>query len=268
MSVVNANGVDLHSLVLGDSGPLVFMLHGLVAGSIATWYFHFAPELSRKYRVVLYDLRGHGKSEKATQGYDLATMAADLRDLIDHYTKLFPDADNQIHLVGHSYGALVTLYYTAHYKKLGAIAPNSLFLVDAPLPADQFVAPGMMSINDEASVSELAGKIMQDLGLDGGRRRRNFESNLRFLYLDSSMKADLSSSGDIGNEHLAAISIPVSLCYGQSSDCVAVADRLDVVLSRSIKHVLPCGHYITQEAPARLLELINQHLEDYADGQR
>lgn len=266
MSVVKANGIDIHTLVLGDRGPLVFMLHGLVAGSMATWYFRFAPKLSRHFRVVLFDMRGHGKSEQAESGYDLATMAADLRDLIVHYQREFPDAGSQVHLVGHSYGALVSLYYTAHWRELEAIEPTSLFVIDAPLPASRFISPGMKTVDDEAAVNELAQNVMSRMGLDGDRRRRNFENTLRFLYLDSTMKSDVSSSGDIDDEMLASISTPVSLVYGEQSDCLAVADRLHRLLPISRKSLLPCGHYITLEEPDGLLELIIRHFEDYIDG--
>lgn len=266
MSVVSANGIDLHTLVLGERGPLVFMLHGLVAGSVATWYFQFAPQLSRHCRVVLFDMRGHGKSEKAPSGYDLATLATDLRDLVEHFQARFPDAGGEFHLVGHSYGALVSLYYAAFWRQLGARQPGSLFVIDAPLPAKQFIGPGMSRINDEESISALAGNIMQVLQLKGERRRRNLERDLGFLYLNSTMKADISASGDIDDASLAEISIPVTLCYGQDSDCVGVADRLQAVLPVCRTFLLPCGHYITQEAPERLRQLIQQHFEDYVHG--
>ena len=53
----------------------VVMLHGLLVGSLASWYFTSAPVLAEARRVRLFDLRGHGKSGRATSGYDVPTMA-------------------------------------------------------------------------------------------------------------------------------------------------------------------------------------------------
>ena len=81
MSFTTANGVRLHTTALG-AGPPVVMLHGLLIGSLASWYFTAAPALARTHAVQLYDLRGHGLSDRPVDGYDTATMAADLAALI------------------------------------------------------------------------------------------------------------------------------------------------------------------------------------------
>ena len=79
MPVSTRNGVRLHWQELGSGPPLV-MLHGLLVGSLATWYFTAAPALAARGHVVLYDLRGHGLSERAPSGYDVATQIEALRD--------------------------------------------------------------------------------------------------------------------------------------------------------------------------------------------
>src|SRR5205085_1533035 len=42
------------------------------------------PALISEHRVLLYDLRGHGRSDLPLGGYDLATQAGDLHALMDH----------------------------------------------------------------------------------------------------------------------------------------------------------------------------------------
>jgi len=42
------------------------------------------PALSRKYRIIAPDLRGHGQSEKPESGYHVSRLAMDLRELIMH----------------------------------------------------------------------------------------------------------------------------------------------------------------------------------------
>src|SRR5262249_4217583 len=119
MPVVEKRGLSFHVQVVGSGPPLV-MLHGLIIGSMTTWYFSAAPRLARTHRVTLYDLRGHGRSARPPSGYDLATMADDLDALLD----------GPATLVGHSWGALVALRLALRRPE----RVNRLVLVEAPLP--------------------------------------------------------------------------------------------------------------------------------------
>ena len=40
------------------------MVHGM-ATNMAFWYFNYGLPLSKRYRITLYDLRGHGRSDDA-----------------------------------------------------------------------------------------------------------------------------------------------------------------------------------------------------------
>ena len=100
------------------------MLHGLLTGSMATWYFTAAPTLAETHSVHLFDLRGHGRSERVSSGYDTRTMGADLEALVSL------NGETPIDLVGHSYGALVALHFTLKYPD----RVRRLALVELPLP--------------------------------------------------------------------------------------------------------------------------------------
>src|SRR4051812_39982314 len=89
----------------GDSGPPVVLVHGL-ASSLHIWDF-VAPLLAEKFSVVAYDQRGHGLSDKPNDGYDLATMVADLEGLISELR-----LDKPV-IIGHSWGATLALGYAA-----------------------------------------------------------------------------------------------------------------------------------------------------------
>ena len=90
MSTLIANGVAHHVQELGPSDALpVVMTHGLVIGSLASWYFTVGPALARTRRVRMYDLRGHGRSARMPSGYDTHTLATDL----DALTRDLPPFD-------------------------------------------------------------------------------------------------------------------------------------------------------------------------------
>src|SRR5699024_370928 len=83
-------------------------MHGL-ATNRAFWYVDLAQRLKSNYRVTLFDLRGHGYSERTRQGYMATTMADDLRALLDHL-----DID-RARIVGHSYGGGVGLEFAVQH---------------------------------------------------------------------------------------------------------------------------------------------------------
>ena len=101
-------GIELHYRTWGneDASPLV-LVHGL-ASTLRIWDF-VAPILAESYFVVAYDQRGHALSEKPADGYDLPTMLADLVGFIEALR-----IENSV-LVGHSWGANLSLAYAATY---------------------------------------------------------------------------------------------------------------------------------------------------------
>jgi pimeloyl-ACP methyl ester carboxylesterase len=101
------------------------MVHGLFT-SLAVYALTIAPPLAVSHRVVLYDLRGHGLSERRDEGYTPEMLARDLIDLMDE--RGIPRAG----IVGYSYGGAVALYAALHYPE----RISRLALIDAMLLED------------------------------------------------------------------------------------------------------------------------------------
>jgi len=121
---VTANDLTFHYVKWGEQGQPIVCIHGLTAN--AFFYQAVADDLARDHQVYAYDLRGRGDSAKPEQGYSVPIHAADLAQLIDTW-----ELERPI-VIGHSLGALIALYFAAHYPdKL-----SKLVLVDAgaPLP--------------------------------------------------------------------------------------------------------------------------------------
>ncbi|MBI4240381.1 MAG: alpha/beta fold hydrolase, partial [Candidatus Rokubacteria bacterium] len=77
--VIRVNGVRLHFLVAG-SGPPMVLLHGWPQTSFA--WRKVIPALAERFKVVAPDLRGLGHSDKPASGYDMRTVATDIRELV------------------------------------------------------------------------------------------------------------------------------------------------------------------------------------------
>jgi pimeloyl-ACP methyl ester carboxylesterase len=104
MTTLLATDIPLHHLCDGQ-GEDVVMIHGLGA-NLAFWYMGIAKEIATNFRVITYDLRGHGRSRMQESGYTLNSMGDDLDALLDHL------GVTRAHIVGHSFGARVALAYT------------------------------------------------------------------------------------------------------------------------------------------------------------
>ena len=79
--LVAVNGVQLYYETSGNGPPLV-LLHNF-AGSGAMWT-PFVPELAKGYKVIVIDLRGHGRSTNPSGQFTHRQAALDIFGLLDH----------------------------------------------------------------------------------------------------------------------------------------------------------------------------------------
>ena len=83
MRVPVADGVALHVATWDGGDALPFLLvHGL-ASNCRTWEAVADRLAELGHPVAAFDLRGHGRSDKPDDGYDFATLCADLLAVID-----------------------------------------------------------------------------------------------------------------------------------------------------------------------------------------
>jgi pimeloyl-ACP methyl ester carboxylesterase len=251
VSFVNANGVSLHAIEMGE-GPPVILLHGLLLGNLATWYFGAASRLRHSHHVLLYDLRGHGRSERVREGYDLDTMVHDLDALAASFS------DQPLTLVGHSYGALIALKYALDHPARVA----RLVLVEAPLPPSQLTElEAFLSSSPEEMVSALPESFQASLE-GGGRRAQRFVEGLRFLATETAVLDNLRSTVDIADDALATIQCPTLCLYGSQSSCREVGDRLSRAMPHARLIEIDGGHFLPIEAPAA----VTRHIEEFLGG--
>ncbi len=98
-------------------GDLIILLHGL-DGNLAG-FEDLQHQLASSYKVITYDLRGHGKSSKS-ESYDLNDHVEDLKILMEKLNI------HEAHILGHDLGGVVAKLFTDKYayrvKSLTTIA--------------------------------------------------------------------------------------------------------------------------------------------------
>ena len=78
---VNLNGIRLHYLDWGGTGPALIFLTGM--GSSAYIFNKFAPRFNDKFRVLALTRRGQGDSDYPETGYDADTLTEDICQFMD-----------------------------------------------------------------------------------------------------------------------------------------------------------------------------------------
>ncbi|MDP6930055.1 MAG: alpha/beta hydrolase [Planctomycetota bacterium] len=249
MPFLRANGLTFHVQSIGEGSPVV-MLHGLLVDNLASWYFTVAPSLARNRRVVMFDLRGHGKSERARDGYSTVSMAGDLSALLDELQI------DTLDLVGHSFGALVALRFALENPD----RVRRLVLVEAPLPPSQLEEMVEFVQSGPEKIVQSMPDGMQGALRAGSRRAAKIISALKFLLGESSLVADLQAEGDIPDDELRQIACPVLCFYGKNSSCRSVGDRLTRIIPDTRLIELDGGHYLPLEHGATIGEEIGEFL--------
>ena len=241
MPLVAANGLALHVQDLGAGSPVV-MVHGLLIGSLASWYFTSAPVLARSHRVRIFDLRGHGKSEHSATGYDVRTLAGDLAALA---------GPEPCDVVGHSWGALVALRFAIDHPE----RVRRLVLIEAPLPPSSVTE--MSAFLDGGDLAAALPTQMRGTGRRGERLVRA----LSRLVLESSLVDDLRAERDPEASELARVRCPTLVVYGDRSSCAPAGARLARAIPEARHVTLPGGHYLHLDARDALTALIAEHLD-------
>jgi pimeloyl-ACP methyl ester carboxylesterase len=112
VTVRSKDGTRLHAEVFGpENGYPIVLAHGITC-ALRVWA-HQITDLSRNYRVIAFDHRGHGRSAVPAhrRGYSLDHLAGDLDSVLD--ATLAPD--ERAVIAGHSMGGIAITTWAERY---------------------------------------------------------------------------------------------------------------------------------------------------------
>ena len=141
MPTATANGVRIQIHHLGGTGPPLVCVHA--TGFHGRVWEPFVPRLREHFSIVSFDQRGHGDSDKPTNGYEWSKFGDDVIAVIDEL-----DLDAPVG-IGHSAGAAALVL--AETKRPGSF--SKLVLMDPVTPEPDigaFMASGENPMSDQA----------------------------------------------------------------------------------------------------------------------
>ncbi len=264
MADLVANGVRFNVVRLGPGEgaelgerrrPVVF-LHGLIMDNLSSFYYTLAPGVAATTDSVLYDLRGHGRSERPLDGYRIEDGVDDLFAILDGLGIVEP-----VHLVANSFGGTIAL--AAALARPERVA--GMVLVEAH--------PAFEGWGDEI-VEELSDLVE---GFDGpgirdylaGEAPRSLRTMVRTceeLVTVSTLGTDLRTSRPTTPDDLTAVSCPTLLLYGENSDILDRAFVLEDAIPGSVLVVVDgCSHALLMENPHEVERHLHTWLAEQAE---
>jgi pimeloyl-ACP methyl ester carboxylesterase len=217
-------------------------VHGLVVDNLASWYFSVACAAATFADVLVYDLRGHGLSERPKAGYGVGDMVLDLAGLLDGTLGSAP-----VCLVGNSFGALVALEFARRFPERAA----GLVLVDGHLGHDGFAErmAQTLSLRGDDADRAIARTFQHWPGQSSPRKRAKLVEQARSLVLGTSLVEDLKATRPLAARDFARIETPTLALYGERSDIVDESAPLLASMPCCTLEVLPgCTHSVLWEA--------------------
>jgi len=111
---VHSKGIGLHYETLGNGSPIL-----LISGSGASalsWESEFTQSLAENYKILTFDNRGTGRSDRPDSGYSIPEMAEDCVAILD------AEDIGRAHVVGASMGGRIAIELTlARPEKVGSL---------------------------------------------------------------------------------------------------------------------------------------------------
>jgi pimeloyl-ACP methyl ester carboxylesterase len=234
-------------------GPTVVFLHGLVVDNLSSFYCPLAVPVARAgHEVVLYDLRGHGMSERPPTGYDTRTAVADLVALL----AALGLARRPVHLVGNSYGGTLALHTALARPDLVA----GLTLLEPPLSGAW--VENMVDTLSVAALSLEDSPVPAELSSLRLRKAARLTAIADALLNHTTLIDDIAGSRTFGPADYARLRCPVLIVCGEHSELVPGARELARQAPECTLRILPgLGHDVLKESSGVLRDSVLDHLK-------
>ncbi len=277
MPFIHVNGIRLNVLQLDNTGlaepPELVMVHGM-ATNMAFWYFNYGLPLSKRFKITLYDLRGHGRSEMPEGGYTPADHAQDLEGLMDAL------GIRAAHLMAHSFGGVVALNFACDHphRVASLVLADSHFTVGRRFQAkdewafghklrpvlarhgvdldvtDPYFGPRLLMRMAEWAVEgrEVPAEVAQYVSPLLGKTGKRTSSDWLRLMTATRAQEEMTSDDGLTLDRLRALRMPIIAMYGDDSPArLSGTELLEIWPHAVFRRVRDAGHFFPTLATRR-----------------
>jgi pimeloyl-ACP methyl ester carboxylesterase len=279
----NINGIKMHYVTIGE-GPLIVFLHGFPE-FWKSWK-HQISFFSKKFKVVALDMRGYGETERPIQvgEYRIEKLARDVTELIDSL------GQKKATVVGHDWGGAVAwataMMNPSFVEKLivmnaphPAIVQRNAFRNYAQMQKSWYMFFFLLEKAPEKVLSSNNFEILKHMFEISIKRKDRFSLSDIEEYVSSWSKeggitgglnyyrANLNEEfwGNLGESiPFPKIKIPTLQIWAEDDmflgkELAEGTKEFVVDAPFSLKVIPNCGHWVQQEAP----EEVNQIMEEF-----
>ncbi len=250
--------VRVHRVFDGPRDGPVLVLSNSLGTALEMWDPQLGT-LAVGFRVLRYDMRGHGRSPVPPGPYDLADLGADLLALLDD------EGIDRAHLCGLSLGGLTSLWVAAHAPE--RVASLTVLSAAASFPSRERYAERAALVRERGTGAVADGVLGRWLTPGFAAANPDVAARLRAMILTTAAEGyaaccEAVASADLGPD-LATIVAP-TLCLAAADDPALPIADVEQLASR-LPHgrfglVRGAAHLQNVERPAEIAGLIAGHI--------
>ena len=268
---LEAGKIQVNYELSGEGASLV-LIHGFT-DNLGMWY-NQVPVFSQRFKVLTYDVRGHGKTETPEDGFSMQIFADDAHALLKAL------GIEKACMLGYSMGGRIALQFALAHPEMttGLIFANSGVIGSDAKPTEAQLAA--LAERREQMVEMFATGRIEVIA--DGMAERSFSPGFREedpvafqRYKDVKLENDPRHYLEIMKAMVQAVTNPPDLRRLECPVLIIAGDRdgfmtvdearsMERVVSDATVTVLPTGHAAAIEAP----QAFNQAVLDFLDRHR
>jgi len=268
MRYINRDSKSIYYEVINENsvkGTIVF-LNGVMA-SVSSWIYQSNALKEMGYKIILHDFLGQLKSDKFIGLYSFEKHAQDVNELLDSLN------EEQVHLIGTSYGGEVAMKYAMMYPR----KVKTMIVINSVSELDDSLIKGVKSWIDLAKTYDgeqffkgmmysIYGKTYLKNNAELLEKRAKAMNNIPNSYFDGQIALYKTFIEDVTmTEELHKITCPSLIVCGEEDTLKPV--KFSKIINDNLKHsrleIIPdCAHVTIFEKPDELNKLIIDFLND------
>ncbi|KEK26078.1 alpha/beta fold hydrolase [Bacillus gaemokensis] len=251
MSMIKIDGTSLYYNVRGEGIPIIFIHPPLLT---STNFQYQVEELSKTFKVITFDIRGHGRSEYSREPITYPLIVEDMKLILDHLSiqKAF--------ICGYSTGGSIVLEFllTAADRAFGGIIISGM-----PEVSDSYLKN---KISLGVKLAKFRAVLLLAVSIAWGN------SNTNKLFIKMLKEARKGNAKNIEQyykyslnytctEQLANIALPILLIYGKE-------DKVFYDYAKLLHEKLPCNELkfiekVKHQIPTKAAKNLNAMIKEF-----